>query len=89
MKITKEITDLSEFEAWSGATDNWKKIINAGKGEAFITALEEFYPDGIDEVTLNDLLWFEDEFVMHLVGLKTDDEEEAEAEADDAAYTAA
>jgi len=27
---------------------------------------------------LNDLLWFEDEFIMHLVGLKTDDEEEDE-----------
>jgi hypothetical protein len=80
MKITKEITDLSEFEAWSGATDNWKKIIKAGKGKAFITALEDFYPDGIDEVALNDLLWFEDEFVLHLVGLKTDDEEEYEDE---------
>lgn len=78
MKIAKEITNLSEFEAWRGATDNWQKIIDAGKGEAFITALEEFYPDGIDEIALNDLLWFEDEFVLHLVGLKTDDEEEDE-----------
>ena len=56
MKITKEITDLSEFEAWRGATDNWQKIIDAGKGEEFITALEDLYPDGIDEEALNDLL---------------------------------
>jgi hypothetical protein len=80
MKITKEITDLSEFEAWSGAVDTKNKICDVGKGEAFLTALEDFYPDGIDEVALNDLLWFEDEFVMHLVGLKTDEEIEDEEE---------
>ena len=69
MKIINEIDDLSDFDAWSGATDTKDKIIEAGKGEEFMSALEDIYPDGISDGDLNDLLWFEEDWCLDLVGL--------------------
>ena len=87
MEIKTELTDLYDFEAWSGATDAKNAIIAAGKGEEFISALEDAYPDGITNTELNDLLWFEPEYCYELVGLdengeepSDEDEEEEETE---------
>lgn len=87
MKITKEIYDLADFEAWSEAISAKGKIVAAGKGEAFMCELEALYPEGIDEGHLNDLLWFDEEFCFELVGLDKDgnepnDEDEDEEEED-------
>ena len=49
MKITNEITDLSQYTPGHGARDTWDTIVLAGKGEQFITELEQLYPDGIDD----------------------------------------
>jgi len=75
MIVKHEIYDLRDFSAWSGAVDTKDKICNAGMGEAFMSELGEIYTEGIGRCQLNDLLWFEEEFCLHLVGLKTDDEE--------------
>lgn len=86
MKITKEIYDLEDFDAWSGAKFMKEEIVAAGKGEAFMRELEILYPYEIDETTLNDILWFEDKFCRELVGLDkdgnepSDDDEEEEEE---------
>lgn len=69
MKIISEIDDLSDFDAWSGATDTKDKIVVAGKGEEFMSALEDIYPDGISDGYLNNLLWFEENWCLDLVGL--------------------
>lgn len=76
MFIKREILHLEEFEPWSGAKETWKKICDAGLGGDFIDALEELYPDGIKEVELNDLLWFEPDVCYEMVGLPTESEEE-------------
>ena len=34
--------------------------------------IEELYPDGIDEVNINDLFWFEFESVVEILGYKYD-----------------
>ena len=67
MKIKFDIEDLSDFEAWSGALRTKNRICDAGKGEEFIIAMEDEYPDGISDTELNDLLCFDDEFCLHLV----------------------
>lgn len=73
MKITKEI-DLKNFEPWSGAVDTFDKIYNADKINELEWILEDLYPDGIDETQLNDLLWFDDEWILETLGINEDDE---------------
>ena len=62
MKIITE-TSLFNFDAWSGAIDTQKRIINEGKEAEFEQLIEELYPDGLTDVELNDLLRFEDKLI--------------------------
>ena len=82
MKIYTEMS-LSSFEFWSGAED----IVNELTDEQLYTIeqqLEEQYPDGIDEESLNDLFRFEEDYIAQILGYddweefahKDDDEEE-------------
>lgn len=85
MKIFKEssISD-SDFSVWSGAVDTRDKILEADKAEEFDRLIEETYPDGIGETELNDLLWFEPEWIFEMLGISDEDEEDDnETEEDD------
>lgn len=79
MRIYSEL-DLNTFEAWSGAVDTLNRIRREGKCEELESALEEIYPEGIDETELNDLLWFDSEAVYEWVGLRTESQIESEIE---------
>lgn len=83
MIIKQEINDLDRFQPWSGAVDTFYTIVNAGKGEQFINELEILYPDGITETQLNDLLWFESDWCLELVGLNETDDSDDSDESDD------
>ena len=75
MKIYKE-ESLSNFEWWSGAVATAERIWDERGVEGWNeleAILEDVYPDGIDETTLNDLLWFETGTVYEWLGI--DDEE--------------
>ena len=68
MKITSEIS-LRNFEGWSGAvytlntlTDEQKDVLEA--------ILEELYQDGVDETSLNDILWFENDEIAKWLGFE-------------------
>jgi hypothetical protein len=74
MKVFTETTLLS-FETWSGATETKNRIIAEGKGEEFDQLIEELYPDGIDETLLNDILWFEPDWVFESLGMATETED--------------
>lgn len=65
---------LSEFQPWSGAVRTYDRISNAGLLDCLEQILEEEYPDGIDEMELNDLFWFDSEYVLRSCGLRTEDE---------------
>lgn len=73
MLIKKEY-DFSQFEPWSGAVDTWKRLEDAGKLDELEWLLEDIYPDGIDETALNDLLWFDDEWIYNTVGIRSESE---------------
>lgn len=66
----------TKYTPWAGAIDTYNTIEEAGKLEEFESLIDELYPDGIKEVTLNDILWFEPEFILESLGLSEDDEEE-------------
>ena len=75
MKISMEMS-LVNFNAWSGAVDTKEKIIRAGKAEEFDELIEELYPDGIDATALNDLLWFEVDWIYENLGITEEETEE-------------
>ena len=71
MTVKKEY-DLTEFEPWSGAEDTWNRLESEHKIGELECLLEELYPDGIEETQLNDLLWFDDEWVFESLGMETE-----------------
>ena len=73
MKIFNDIASIKTFNAWSGAVDTQEKIINEGKADEFDNLIEELYPDDLTETTLNDLLWFEDEWIFEMLGIETEE----------------
>lgn len=72
MKVFREI-DLQNFEPWSGAKQTFEALTTEDL-ETLQSMLEELYPDGIDETTLNDILWFEDDWIADVCGYESKEE---------------
>ena len=68
MRIIDDIP-LCDFEAWSGGRTTLERIIDEDKGRELEAYIEECYPDGITATQLNDILWFERDFVYNLCGI--------------------
>ena len=77
MKISYEL-NLSTFKAWSGAVDTLDRIRREGKCEELESILEDCYPEGMTETELNDLLWFDDEWIFETLGMRTESEIQSE-----------
>ncbi len=69
MKISREM-NLRNFKAWSGAKDTLNKLIELDKCEELEAILEDIYPNGMDETQLNDILWFEDQWIYETLGIE-------------------
>ena len=67
---------LLEFEAWSGAVETKERIIAAGLEAEFERLIDDCYPEGISSTQLNDLLWFDSEWVYEALGMTEEDEED-------------
>ena len=72
MLVNKEV-NLGNFEFWSGAVET-VKYLTSEELETIETILEEVYPEGIDETTLNDLFWFNDDEIANWLGYDSFDE---------------
>lgn len=70
MKLTCE-KSLQDFEFWSGAVDR-VQCLTSDELDIIESELEQLYPDGMDETQLNDLFWFDFDFICELIG--TDEE---------------
>lgn len=77
-------TALHNFEFWSGAKER-ADMLTSSQLDAIETELEQLYPDGMTETELNDLFWFDFDFVCSLIGTseaavfgEEDDEQEDE-----------
>jgi len=71
MKITKEL-NLTNFQFWSGAKDH---SFTYSELKELENSLNDFYPDGATETTINDLFWFEEEFLCQCIGLNFEEYE--------------
>ena len=78
MKTINENMNLVDFSAWSGAVETKQAIIDAGKADDFDSLIEELYPDGLTETQLNDILWFEEDWIFENLGMNEEEEEEEE-----------
>ena len=71
MVVTKEI-NLESFEAWGGAARTLERLCSRGVVRTLEQILEEEYPAGIDETTLNDILWFDDDWCYEVCSIETE-----------------
>ena len=74
MKLYNE--GLDNYEPWSGAIDTFETIEREGKLDDLEQLLNEIYSEGMSETQLNDLLWFESDWVFEMLGIKDEEEEE-------------
>ena len=66
MKIYAE-KSLRNFEFWSGAVDT-VKWLTYEELDVIENILDEMYPEGVDETTINDLFWFDDDLIAEWLG---------------------
>ena len=78
MKTFNENTTLVNFDAWSGAVDTKERIMQEGKADEFDNLIEELYPDGLSETQLNDILWFEEDWIFEMLDISDEEEEDEE-----------
>jgi len=71
LSIVKEISSFElKDELWSGALDTLEIIAQADKLQDLMDLLEEMHPEPVDITTINDLLWFEDEFLFEQLSIE-------------------
>ena len=68
--IIKTNTNLRDFNAWAGAIYTKNLILDAGKEEEFEEIIEQCYPEGISDTNLNDILWFDRDWVLEILGIE-------------------
>lgn len=75
MKLNYE---CDEYRPWAGAVDTWERIQNENKEDSFWQLMEELYGESgsMDECQVNDILWFESEWVFETLGIRDEEEEE-------------
>ena len=74
MRIYTE-KSLANFEFWSGAKNN-AEMLSVEHLERIEAILEDCYPEGVDETTINDLFWFDFKTVLDWLGLALNDDGE-------------
>lgn len=66
MKVYSE-TSLQNFEFWSGAVETANEL--TGRELDTIEAeLESLYPDGMEDTQINDIFWFEQDWIAEMLG---------------------
>jgi len=75
LSIVKEVSDF-EFknELWSGAVDTLQTIIENDKLSDLMDLLEELYPEPVSIGIINDLLWFDDDFIFESLDIALNDD---------------
>ena len=66
MRVYQEL-NLIDFRPWSGAVNTMEELTSE-EINILQETLEELYPDGLSDTQLNDILWFEDEWISEVIG---------------------
>ena len=84
-KISYDLLD-GTYKPWSGAVDTWETIEDNGLLEDLDALLEDIYPDGLSESELNDLLWFDKDWIFEQLGISDGEEFIDDYEEEDEGY---
>ena len=74
----KLITSFIHYQPWAGARDTYALIDYHDKLDELDELITECYPDGLTETELNDILWFDSEWVLANLGIEDGDNDELE-----------
>lgn len=79
MYIKKEIdfNDLLDL-CWSGAINTLEEVDEAGMGDGLMMLLEEMCDDTPDISYINDILWFESDWILETLGIIEPEDEDNE-----------
>ena len=82
LKIIKQCCDFEELykNAWGQAIDVLKEIRKEGMEEELMGYLENWFPDGVDDVELNDLLAYDWQWVYSHIGMPLEAWDDVEEE---------
>lgn len=67
MKIYIEVEDKFDFKPWGGAVATYDELTEE-EFSWLLESLEDIHPEGISETELNDILWFETDFIAEYLG---------------------
>lgn len=78
IKIIKQCCDFDDLyrNSWGQAIKVLDEIRKWGREDDLMDYLEDCFPDGADEVELNDLLSYDWDWVYSQIGMPIDDDEE-------------
>ena len=68
--IIKTDTNLRNFNAWGRAIEIKNLILDEGLEEEFEEIINEWYPNGLSDAELNDLLWLDRDWVLEILGIE-------------------
>ena len=77
--VIHSITRLQDFDFWGGAVAN-ASLLTGDELNQIESELNEIYPEGINDVTLNDLFWFDFAEMCRLIGLDEDEVRERDVD---------
>ena len=69
--IIKDDICLHDFDFWGGAIFTTNQLTRADL-DIIEEYIDELYPDGVNAGTLNDMFWFEPEFIAEILGITYD-----------------
>lgn len=75
MRIVKEMS-LTDFTPWSGAVPTYNRVKEEDKLDLLESLLEKILTDIPTESELNDIFWFESEWIYEILGMKSEEEED-------------
>jgi len=71
------VKDISAFELrdelWRGALDTLETIIQNDQLQELMNLLEDMYPEPVSITTINDLLWFDEDFILEQLNIESAD----------------
>lgn len=63
--------DLTQFDFWAGAKER-AELLTDTELHTVSNVLEDMYPQGIDQMQVNNLFWFDFETVLSWLGYEVD-----------------
>lgn len=72
MKVTEELS-LSNFDFWGGAKER-AKMLTIDELDEIESQLEDLYPDGIEATQINDIFWFDFDWISQMLGYEDEED---------------